>query len=344
MLLARSFVTAASASATPWLGRLRRLASVAISLVFVVLTLARVDIAGAASSLGRVAPLGLVIAIGLTGLELVLRAERWRRILLPFAPVGHRSALAYLSIGYFANTLLPARLGDVARAVLAGKAFGVPRLRILGTILLERVADGLVILAIVTVLALALPEARPLLETARLIALIGAAGALILALAILVTHRTAMAATRVAGLARDVIARLVEGLDALRRPAGVAVFVGLTVVAFFLAAAALLVVADALGIALSPQQGVLVMGALALSTAIPAAPGSIGTYEFVGLTTLTGLGVAPEPAIALVVLVHLVATLPLALIGLATTAVLHLRVVDLARSGEAPLPEVPPGR
>ena len=343
MLPARSLVTAAPAPAA-WVGHARRLASVAISIVFVVLTLARVDIAGAASSLGRVAPLGLVVAIALTGLELVLRAERWRRILRPFAPIGLRSALAYLSIGYFANTLLPARLGDVARAVLAGKAFGVPRLRILGTILLERVADGLVILAIVTVLALALPEARPLLETARLIALIGAGGALALAVAVLLTHRTAVAATRLAALTRDVIARLAEGLEALRRPAGVAVFGALTVIAFFLAAAALLVVADALGIVLSPQQGVLVMGALALSTAIPAAPGSIGTYEFVGLTTLTGLGVAPDPAIALVVLVHLVATLPPALAGLAATAVLHLRVVDLTRTDDTVRTEAPASR
>jgi uncharacterized protein (TIRG00374 family) len=343
VLPARSLVTAGPAGAA-WVGHLRRLASVAISIVFVVLTLARVDVAGAASSLGRVAPLGLILAIGLTGLELVLRAERWRRILLPFAPVGHRSALAYLSIGYFANTLLPARLGDVARAVLAGQAFGVPRLRILGTILLERVADGLVILGIVTILALALPEARPLLETARLLALIGAGGTLALAVAILLTHRTAVAATRIAGLVRTLIARLAEGLEALRRPAGFAVFGVLTVVAFFVAAAALLVVADALGVALSPQQGVLVMGALALSTAIPAAPGSIGTYEFVGLTTLTGLGVAPEPAIALVVLVHLVATLPPALAGLAATAVLHLRVVDLTRSDESTPAAAPAGR
>lgn len=343
MLPARTFVTAVSAS-TPWLGHLRRLASIAISVFFVVLTLVRVDVAGAANSIGRVAPLGLAVAVGLTAVELLLRSERWRRILLPFAPVGHRSAFAYLSIGYFANTLLPARLGDVARAVLAGKAFGVPRLRILGTILLERVADGLLILAIVAVLALALPEARPLLETARLLALIGAAGVLGLALAVLVTHRTAVAATRVAGLVRALIARLAEGLEALRRPTTVVIFAFLTVIAFFVAAAALLVVADALGILLSPQQGVLVMGALALSTAIPAAPGSIGTYEFVGLTTLTGLGVAPEPAIALVVLVHLIATLPPALAGLASTAVLHLRVVDLTRSDDLARPVAPADR
>ena len=120
-------------------------------------------------------------------------------------------------------------------------------------------------------------------------------------------------------------------------------FAFLTVVAFFVAAAALLVVADALGIELTPEQGVLVMGALALSTAIPAAPGSIGTYEFVGLTTLTGLGVAPDPAIALVLLVHLVATLPPALAGLVSTAILHLRVVDLTRAEEPVLPVAPTG-
>jgi glycosyltransferase 2 family protein len=333
-------MTTVPASAA-WNGHLRRLAGIAISVVFAALTLARVDLAGAASALGRVAPMGLVIALAVTAVELALRAERWRRILLPFAPVGYRAALAYLSIGYFANTLLPARLGDVARAVLAGKAFGVPRLRILGTILLERVADGVAILIIVAALAILLPEARPLLETARLVALIGAGGMLGLALAILVTHRTRMAATRIGGLAREVFGRLGEGLHALRSPAGAAVFAALTVVAFLVAASALLIVAGALGIDLTASQAVLVMGALALSTAIPAAPGSIGTYEFVGLTTLTGLGIAPEPAIALVLLIHVVATLPPALAGLVATAVLHLRVVDLSPPVETARPAAP---
>ena len=60
----------------------------------------------------------------------------------------------YLAIGYFANSMLPARLGDVARAYLAGRAFGISRLAVLGTIVVERLADGLFILFVVAVLGL----------------------------------------------------------------------------------------------------------------------------------------------------------------------------------------------
>ena len=191
------------------------------------------------------APLGIAAALVLAALEVVLRAERWRRLLTPFAPVRLPTAFAYLCIGYFANTLLPARLGDVARAVLAAKAFGIPRLRTLGTILLERVADGVLILAITAGLALALPEARPLLETARLVALIGAVGVLGLAVTLFITHRSRVASTRGGGLVRSVLERLGEGLTGARTPAGFAVFLGLSVLAFAVAVGALFAIATA---------------------------------------------------------------------------------------------------
>jgi len=49
---------------------------------------------------------------------------------------------------------LPARLGDVARAFLAGRAFGVSRLAVLGSVVVERLADGVFILGLVVVLGL----------------------------------------------------------------------------------------------------------------------------------------------------------------------------------------------
>jgi uncharacterized protein (TIRG00374 family) len=311
---------------------LRRLAGIAVSVVFAILTLARVDLGEAAAALGRVAPLGLLAAIGLTSIEVALRAERWRRILLPIAPVDYRSAFTYLCIGYFANTLLPARLGDLARAVLAARAFGIPRMRTLGTILLERVADGLLILSVVSLLTLLLPEAQPLVAGARVLALVGAIGLAGLLTVVLVTHRTRMAATRIGILVRDVLARLAGGLHGVRTPARLAAVLALTIIPFAVAVLTLLSVAGALGISLTVAQAVLVMGALALSTAIPAAPGSLGTYEFVGVATMAGLGIAPAEALALVVLVHVVATLPPALFGLVATSVLHLNILGSDRS------------
>jgi uncharacterized membrane protein YbhN (UPF0104 family) len=68
------------------------------------------------------------------------------------------------------------------------------------------------------------------------------------------------------------------------------------------------------------------MAWIGLSTAIPAAPGSVGTYEFVGVSVLTLLGQDPASALAAVVLLHVIGTLPVALVGLVTTWALHLRV------------------
>jgi uncharacterized membrane protein YbhN (UPF0104 family) len=76
------------------------------------------------------------------------------------------------------------------------------------------------------------------------------------------------------------------------------------------------------------------MGGLALSTSIPAGPGSIGTYEFVGLSIMVAIGLTPETALAIAVLVHLVATLPLALGGLGAIWRLHFRFSEIAEDAE----------
>ena len=71
--------------------------------------------------------------------ELAIRAERWRILLGPSAQVPVRSALAYLSVGYFANTILPARLGE-ARCLIALKQLEEAR-KVLEGVLPDHPAD-----------------------------------------------------------------------------------------------------------------------------------------------------------------------------------------------------------
>ena len=110
---------------------------------------------------------------------------------------------------------------------------------------------------------------------------------------------------------------------------GAALIVGLTFLPFAVAVGAFGAICGALRLQLGPAEWALIPGVLALSTAIPAAPGSIGTYEFVGVTALGILGVAPSQALAATVLIHVVATLPPAVLGLVTTLVVHVRITDL---------------
>jgi hypothetical protein len=85
-------------------------------------------------------------------------------------------------------------------------------------------------------------------------------------------------------------------------------------------------VASAVGLSINPGQAAFAMAWIGLSTAIPAAPGSVGTYEFVGVSVLTLMGQDPAASLAAVVLLHVIGTVPVALVGLVTAWALHLRV------------------
>lgn len=315
-----------------WRPLLRLVAGVAVSAFFIVVTISRVDIAEVGAALGRVDFGGVLLAIPLVAIELVLRAFRWQRLLQPIGPVTLTRTSAYLAIGYFANSMLPARLGDVARAFLAGRAFGISRLAVLGTIVVERLADGVFILIVVAVLGLTVAGGASLASTALLLAGLGVMGLIVLAVAIVWLRRPG--AGRFRTPAKSLVERVLSGVTSVSTPAVALSTILMTIAAFAVAVVMFAVVANAAGADLSLGQSALVMGGLALSTSVPAGPGSIGTYEFVGLTILTSLGVAPELALAVVVLVHLVATLPPAVVGLIATWRFHFRFSELAADSE----------
>jgi hypothetical protein len=313
-------------------GALRLIAGAGISALFLVLTVSRVDLVEVGAALGRVQFGILVLALPVIGVELVLRSLRWQRLLLPLAPIPLRRSVAYLLIGYFANSLLPARLGDVARAFLAGRAFGVGRLAALGTIVVERLADGVFILAAVVVFGAVVVGGASLATTALAVGGAGVGG--LLALAIALRWLRHSSGGRVRSALGAFVERVLAGVAVVRAP-GVAVATAmLTVAAFAASVTTFVIVAGAAGGGLTLAQCVLVMGGLALSTSIPAGPGSIGTYEFVGLSIMVALGLTPETALAIAVLVHLVATLPLAIGGLGAIWQLHFRFSEIAEDAE----------
>lgn len=299
----------------------------AVSAVFAWATIARVDIGAVAESLGRAALPGVMLGLVFAWLEVCVRAWRWRYLLSPLGRVTYGTSLAYTCIGYFANLLLPMRLGDVARGYLAATALRLPRLATLGSIVAERVADGLTILALAFVLGLAVTGAWQIATTAVWIGLTILLASLVAAAGIALINHERLAHTRLSRAIRHPLARLTAGADAVRTPTGFLAVLGATLASYVCAVAALAAVAASVGLSLSPQQAALVMAWLALSTAIPAAPGSVGTYEFVGVFVLTTvLGQDRNAALAAVVLLHVISALPSALVGLVMTWVLHVRV------------------
>jgi uncharacterized protein (TIRG00374 family) len=321
----------------------RLITGLAISIVFLAITVSRVDLGETARALSNAAPGGILLAIALVLVELTIRAERWRILLHPSAQVPLRSAFAYLTIGYFANAVLPARLGDPARAYLAGRSFGISSLVTLGTIVVERVSDALTILLVVLVAGIVVAPGSQLAGSAAVItavAVIGLVGVVVVGIVVL---RSGLLDRGLGRRLWAVVARVAEGATVLRRRRGAALILGLTIVPFGVAVCTFGAVSGALGLPLDPVQWAFVLGVLALSTAIPAAPGSLGTYEFAGVTALGILGIGSSQALAATVLIHVIAALPPALLGLAATLILHVRIADIEGAADRPMEVVADG-
>jgi uncharacterized protein (TIRG00374 family) len=322
----------------------RLLIGVAISAAFLAVTLRNVDLGKAADAIGRAAPAGLAAALLIVLVDLSLRALRWHVLLLNVEDATvrppYRLSFGYLTLGFAANFVLPARLGDVARAVLAADTFKAPRLSIFGTILIERVSDGLTFLGLAILSSLVVASASELRDlTVYAVALAG--GGLVAAtVGWLAITRTALASTRVATAILGIVRRLSAGAGAFRHLRSAASFLLLTALLATTATLVAWAVLQAVGVNMSPIQTVLFLSGIALSLAIPAAPGAIGTYEFVGVAIVTGLGYTPEQGLATILLMRIITTFPPALIGLVSIWALHVRPDAIAQSTEAPAGEV----
>ncbi len=85
----------------------------------------------------------ILIAIGIYIIGYLLRSLRWSILLKPIRASSAIDLLWVMVIGYFANNVLPLRIGELVRAHLCGKKFHISRTASLGTILLERIFDTL---------------------------------------------------------------------------------------------------------------------------------------------------------------------------------------------------------
>ena len=91
----------------------------------------------------------LVPGVAVYCLGVWARAWRWHYLLRPLKSVPTRTMFPIVAIGYMGNNIYPARAGEVLRAVVLKRREKIPVSASLATIIVERVFDGVVMLAFV---------------------------------------------------------------------------------------------------------------------------------------------------------------------------------------------------
>ncbi len=315
---------------------LRAVVGAAISLVALWLVLRTVD-PGRTLSIVRAAEPGWIAALaGFLAVDILLRTVRWQRLIAPIGAVSFLPMLSYLLIGYLANNVLPARLGELVRSHYLGDREGLSRTTTLGTVVVERVVDFVVVVAIAASAILVL-SVRGIVANA---VLVGVAIAALLAAAVAIgiaAHRLP-GAERAAALAerwprvREAVGKLRGGLAVAGRPRTLLEALLLSVLAWGATVLAFAAAGQAVGIELTIGQAALLASGVALASAIPAGPANLGTFELAAVQIATTIGVPEHEAFAIAIIAHA------AILVLTTTGGL----VALARLGWGG-PPLPPG-
>lgn len=90
----------------------------------------------------------LILFVPLYVLSLLIRGYRWQCLLYDSTKLSLQEAFFTFTTGNTINSYLPARAGDFWRAFHVGKKLKESKMKILGSIILERIIDGISVLLI----------------------------------------------------------------------------------------------------------------------------------------------------------------------------------------------------
>lgn len=282
---------------------------VAISIVALALVVRTVDVQAAFETLRTANPQWIAVLVVFVIADILLRAVRWRVLLSPIAAVPFLTTLSSLLVGYLANNVLPARLGEVVRSHDLGSRTGLSRSMILGTIVIERVVDTMVVVSIAAAAILVL-SVRGIVASAVLVGF-ALTALLVVGVAVGIYAHRLPGADRVRAFlgrwprVRHVLTRLRDGLSVASNVRAMAIAVALSIGSWTCTVLAFAAAAQAVGVEPTIGQAALLAAGTNLATAIPAGPGYVGTFELATVTIAASVGINQEQALAFGLLVHL---------------------------------------
>ena len=307
-----------------WLG-------VLISLLFIWLALRGLHLDEFWGAVKQANYIWLIPGIAVYFIGVWVRAWRWHYLLGPIKKIPTKAIFPIVTIGYMGNNVYPARAGEVLRAVLLKRKEGVSVSASFATIIVERIFDGVVMLAFVF---LNLRELAKLTGSSgfvgniQQVAVIGTGvflGALVLFLvaAMLpqITIKVALwlldhfAPKRLHKRLTNMTHRFLAGLASLRSPFNVLMVFFTSVIIWLLETGKYWFVMHAFNFSVSFFVLMLMNGIVNLATTIPSAPGYIGTFDAPGIAVLTAYGVEHSIAAGYTLVLHVALWLPITLLG-----------------------------
>ncbi len=257
-------------------------ASLLIGTFFMWRAIARTPMDDVWRTLGHVDLLWLLVALAMYWVALTLRSWRWRIILAPVRRMKFSQVYCGLLVGYAANYVLPARLGELVRADFLGRRYGVSRMSVIGTIVVERLFDVIVFIGFILAGLWTLhlrqdSRIEPVLHAVELVSVGCVLLGVTLVILLQMKHR---ALPKPLAFLETQLRSLTEGLHLITGAPEAAVLTAATAIVWTADSIATWLLCRSLSIQLNFFQLLLVMGMSCLAALIPSAPANLGALQY----------------------------------------------------------------
>ncbi len=303
------------------------IAGLALGLALLGLAVWNVDLQAVGRAMQDADPFWIGVALVSVLLTLATKAGRWRGLFgKPFSP-RYWSVSRALVVGKLVSTVVPARLGEVARFFMLSRDEELSQATVMGTIAAEKVFDLLFLVLTAGLTAAVTPT--PAWLTGFLVSVAGLGGALFVALMALPHPWITATAQRVgAWLPKaletrftGLVDRVLAGLASLRQPDLALRACAWSVVIWGFMATTNLALFRAFELPLSVGAALLVLTLINAGTMVPTSPGELGVFHaltLIGLQSLSGArsaGIDRASGLAYATVLHIVVYGPRVVLG-----------------------------
>lgn len=301
-----------------------------ISLFFMILLFRKIDFRLLAAAFREMHYGWVVPAVLLTFVSYFLRAVRWRYLLLPLKTVSMGNLTSSTLIGYMANNILPARLGEFVRAYVLGRKEGLETTAVFATLVLDRLFDGFTVLIILvlTFFTVQLPSGMESVQRGLVAGgyVTLAIYTLVIAFIVVLKRQTARTLHVVSVLLKpfpksievktiQLLGSFIGGLRLTSRPSELSMIFISSLAIWAAATWPIDMMLRAFDIQLPISAAMFIMVFLVFAVMVPAAPGFIGTYHTACVYGLMAFNVSKEKALSIALVMHGISFFPVILVG-----------------------------
>jgi uncharacterized membrane protein YbhN (UPF0104 family) len=246
---------------------------------------------------------------------------RWSVLLAPIGRISVIRATQGIYAGLFTSEVVPLRAGELARAFLVSRWLSVGVGRVISSIAVERLLDGITLAFGLGAAAVFVPLPHSIARTADIFGIGMITGALGFLYFVFRFGKRPAVQIEPPGRVRAFLLSLLEASRSIILSGNLLPASGISFLVLGFEALGFWLMMPACGLTVSFWTGAVVFFIVRLGTAIPNAPGNVGSYQLFTTLGLTLFGIDKATAAGFSIVVFLVLTVPVWVIGpLALTA------------------------